>query len=165
MTRLMSAAEVESLSAKNRAAHSPRTVDLGSSGKKKIGRPKGPHKPKPPSEHQEAVSLTLWVDFNFPMMGLDPRLFHAIPNGGHRHPAVGAKMKAEGSRAGYPDYGLDVARGGFHGLRIELKALDGRENDVQAECHELLRAQGLKVCVCYGAPAAIEVITKYLGAA
>lgn len=144
--------------------NAPRKVNLLDVGKqsKPAGRPKGKWKPPVPSEHQEQCSVTLWVDFNFPMMGLDPRLYHAIPNAGKRHPAVGAKMKAEGLRKGYPDCAIDIACGGFHGLRLELKAMDGAENEGQGSYHELLRAQGYRVVVCYGHTDAIEEIKSYL---
>ncbi len=48
-------------------------------------------------------------------------LLFAVPNGGHRHPATGAKLKAEGVKPGVPDLWLPVPRNLFHGLVIELK--------------------------------------------
>ena len=72
------------------------------------------------SEHDEQAALFEWATWHTsqcPELGL---LF-AIPNGGHRHPVVAARLKAEGVRAGVPDICLPVARKGYHGLFVELK--------------------------------------------
>jgi hypothetical protein len=47
-------------------------------------------------------------------------LWHC-PNGGKRDAKEATGMKAQGVRAGVVDLHLDVPRGGFHGLKIELK--------------------------------------------
>jgi hypothetical protein len=72
---------------------------------------------KPPtrSEHDEQVAL-------FKMIRLysikHPALKNAfaIPNGGQRHKAVAAKLKAEGVSPGYPDIALDWPSRDYHGL-------------------------------------------------
>jgi hypothetical protein len=114
------------------------------------------------TEHAEAVALMKLVKLHeqrFP----DLQLFAAVPNGGDRHPIVAAKMKHEGVRAGYPDYLLDVARGEFHGLRIELKSLTGSTSREQKRWIERLRANGYRVEVCKGAEQAWAVLRDYLG--
>jgi hypothetical protein len=50
------------------------------------------------------------------------RYIYHVPNGGARDKATGALMKALGVRRGVPDLQWDIARHGFHGLRLELKA-------------------------------------------
>lgn len=60
-------------------------------------------------------------------------LIFAIPNGGARHPAVAAKLKAEGVKAGVPDLFLPVARHGYHGMFIELKVGDNKPSQVQLD--------------------------------
>ena len=57
-------------------------------------------------------------------------LFH-VPNGGFRNAKEAVGLYAQGVRAGYPDLALDVARGGYIGLRIEMKVKGGRESDDQ----------------------------------
>lgn len=55
------------------------------------------------TEHAEAVALMRVVrlhEVRWPEL----RLLYAVPNGGDRHPIVAAKMRAEGVRAGVPDY-------------------------------------------------------------
>lgn len=77
-----------------------------------------------PSEGEEQARLFSWAQMHsveYPELAL---LFH-IPNGGKRGKAEAARFKAEGVKAGVPDLFLPVARGGYHGLFIELKRLDG----------------------------------------
>lgn len=90
------------------------------------------------------------------------RLLHAVPNGGHRHPAVARAMKDEGVKRGVPDLDLPVARGGYHGLRIELKAGRNKATEEQSEWIAALRAEGYRAEVCVGWEAAMGVIVDYL---
>ena len=95
-----------------------------------------------------------------PELGL---LFH-IPNGGFRHPATAARMKALGVKPGVPDLFLPVARGDYYGLWIEMKRRKGgRVSEAQSEWLDALRRQGYKTIVCCGADAAIAAIEDYLG--
>lgn len=90
------------------------------------------------------------------------RLLFAIPNGGARNPKVAEQLKAEGVKAGVPDYLLPVARRNFHGLFIELKALDGAESAAQKDFRELAQDQGYRCEVARGAEVAIDLIYNYL---
>lgn len=115
-----------------------------------------------PSEHDEQVSLVHWA---FLARKTRPELngLAAIPNGGARHKAVAAKLKAEGCRAGYLDLQLLVARGGFHGLLIELKRT--KESTTSAEQKEWIKwhlEQGYHAVVCKGWLEARSVIENYL---
>jgi hypothetical protein len=90
------------------------------------------------TEHAEAVALMRVVrlhEVRWPEL----RLLYAVPSGGDRHPIVAAKMRAEGVRAGVPDYCLPVARGGYHGLYIELKTATGYASREQ---RDLMHADG-----------------------
>lgn len=100
---------------------------------------------------------------------------YAVPNGGLRSKAVAGKLKAQGVKAGYPDIGLDVARQGFHGLRIELKVPEvkavpgiskrkapGKTSPEQDAWLEQLRAQGYRAEVCHGWEHAMNTILDYL---
>ena len=116
-----------------------------------------------PTEHEEQVALFQWAAANeaqYPSLAM----LAAIPNGGYRPMTTAAMLKAEGVKAGYPDIILDVARGPYHGLRIELKRAD-RSNHATKEQREWLARlafEGYQVAVCYGAQEAIKVITDYL---
>lgn len=90
------------------------------------------------------------------------RLFHAIPNGGHRARRTAARLKAEGVRAGVPDYCLPVARGGFHGLYIELKTNAGRLSPEQHQWMVALTSEGYLAVMCRGWAQAWNVVRDYL---
>lgn len=111
------------------------------------------------AEHREQVAVIRWFDAQH--SALRGRLF-AVPNGGHRHVAVAAKLKAEGVRPGVPDLWLPVQRQGFAGLVIELKAEGGRLQTSQADWLAFLSEQGYMAVVCVGADAAIQTIADYL---
>lgn len=123
-----------------------------------------------PTEHEEQVALFAWAaahEAQHPELAM---LF-SVPNGGERHPAVAAKMKAEGQKAGVPDVCLPVARGDasnggkvFHGLFVELKKSDhsNHATAAQKEWIDRLRGYGYSAVVCYGADEAIRTITHYL---
>ena len=67
---------------------------------------------------------------------------HAVPNGGFRNPRTAGRMKAEGVKTGIPDVCLPVARGGYHGLYIEMKTPEGLTTPLQNRCIRFLRRQG-----------------------
>lgn len=112
-------------------------------------------------EHLEAVTLMKAVRL---AEGGQPdlRLFFAVPNGGHRSKAAAGKAKAEGVRRGVPDYLLPVPRGGFIGLAIELKALDGHESTEQRAWRRALTEHGWQARVCFGWQAAWDALRDYL---
>jgi len=113
-------------------------------------------------EHTEQVKVVNWARRN---AQYDPELANlfAIPNGGKRHINVAKSMKAEGVQAGVPDMFLAVARGGYHGLFIEMKHGTNTISDKQKNCIDRLEAQGYTVSTCYGSEQAITVIKDYLG--
>ena len=116
------------------------------------------------SEHAEQCLLIQWWDLWAPSKGIDYRSLAAVPNAGAgAQSGQAGKMRAEGVRAGYPDLLLDIAAGGYNGLRIELKSRTGRVEPHQDSYHALLRSNNYKVEVCYGAEAAIDAISGYLG--
>jgi len=88
-------------------------------------------------------------------------LFH-IPNGGKRDKREAAYMKKQGVKAGVPDLCLPVARGGFHGLFIELKVGKNEPTEKQRWWLDNLRHRGYAVCVCYSADEAYMQIKEYL---
>ena len=126
-----------------------------------------------PTEHQEQVAVINWArvhEFKWPEL----KLLHAVPNGGLRRATTNAKgkrysleaqrLRNEGVSPGLPDLDLPVARRGFHGLRIEMKALDGRASKDQRWWIEQLSQQGYLAVVKFGAEAAIKCLEWYLTA-
>jgi hypothetical protein len=116
-----------------------------------------------PLEHAEQVALFDWADA---MQGEHPELamLFAIPNGGARHPAVAAQLKAEGVKAGVPDIFLACARGRWHGCFIELKRSDRSNHATSAQRAwiEMLRRYGYVSVVAYGCAEAQQAIMAYL---
>lgn len=115
-----------------------------------------------PTESAEQQLLFQWARMQsgkYPELTL---LYH-IPNEGKRSHKTGARMKAEGLKSGVPDICLPVARGGHHGLYIELKRVkNSRVTVAQMAWIEALTRQGYVAAVCRGADEAIELITRYL---
>lgn len=115
-----------------------------------------------PTEDTEQAHIFVWAGWargKYPELDL----MHHIPNGGKRSKPEAARFKAQGVKAGVPDIFLPCARGGYHGLYIELKRTKGGKiSAAQKEWIDALRGQGYKVIVCYGFDEAREVIISYL---
>lgn len=113
---------------------------------------------KSESSHQQA--LFAWAALekrNYPQL----QLMFAIPN--QRAGVVaGARFKAEGVRSGVPDLMLPAARGGWHGLFLELKKEGGKIADNQRFWLDELTKQGYYCDVVYGWQNAVVVIETYL---
>jgi hypothetical protein len=114
------------------------------------------------SEHEEQKALIEWVQRAAKSRPGLARLY-AIPNGGHRGKAAAGKAKAEGVRKGVLDLCLPVARGGWFGLYVEMKAKKGGQ--VSPEQHDelgLLLMSGYLCRVARGTEAAMEILNWYL---
>jgi len=111
------------------------------------------------AEQEMLFRWAAWAEGKTPELAL---LFH-VPNGGRRDAAEAAHLKRQGVRAGVPDLCLPVARSGYHGLFIELKAEGGRPTEAQKKWLGRLRVQGYKAEICVGWTAAAAVICDYLG--
>lgn len=111
------------------------------------------------SEHEHQVNVIKW--FNLQYKQFSGRLY-ANANGGQRNIVVAIKLKAEGVSAGVPDLTLPVARNGYHGLYVEMKAGKGRLSETQSEWINFLCEQGYYTAVCYGFDEAKLMITNYL---
>ena len=90
-------------------------------------------------------------------------LMHHIPNGGSRNKIEAARLKGQGVKAGIPDVFLPVAKGGYHGLYIEMKKQHGGTvSPEQKDKIAKLREQGYRVEVCKGFQNAADVIEAYM---
>lgn len=90
------------------------------------------------------------------------KLIYHIPNERKCTPQQGARLKRMGVKSGVPDLDLPVPRGGYHGLRIEMKAEHGKTSANQEWWMDALHAQGYCCKVCYGWKDAVDVIERYL---
>lgn len=113
------------------------------------------------TEHDEQCALFQWAALS---SGRVPELalLFAIPNGGARDARTGARMKAEGARAGVWDVLLPCARPPFIGLWIEMKVGRNVLTPAQHTWGELMRAQGYRTEVCYDWTAASAALLNYL---
>lgn len=117
------------------------------------------------SEHEHQARVIEWARWR---ANADPDfdLLYAVPNGGQRHAAVAAKLRAEGVRAGFPDLGWPIARGGFHGCYVEMKRPTESWRSVSADQRTWLRrlaVAGNFTVVCAGLDAARFVLDWYAG--
>ena len=113
----------------------------------------------------ELIEQKTLFEFLAMIEGHEPRLqymFH-VPNGGHRHPAVAAQMKAAGVKRGVPDILFPIAFGQYHGLAIEMKAGINRTTKEQVVWLDVLEEQGWRTQVCYGWVDAAILIVEYIG--
>ena len=93
-----------------------------------------------PSEHLEQVRFISWF-----RKTQGTRIF-AIPNGGHRHIAVAAKMKATGQSPGVPDLFIPAWN-----VWVEMKrSKGGRLSPEQKDWIEYLTGAGHTAIVGYG---------------
>ena len=113
------------------------------------------------SEHDEQVALFEWAAYaqnQHPAL----RLMFAIPNGGHRHKAVAAKLKAEGVKAGVLDVFLPVSRGGYHGLWVEMKFKKNKPSPEQKQWLDDLDKEGFLAVVCWSFYEAKDAVESYI---
>lgn len=115
-----------------------------------------------PSEEEEQITLFEWaaaMTYTYP----DLRWLYHVPNGGRRGSAEAGRFKAMGVRKGVPDVALDIPRGGFHGLRIEMKRREGGKlSDAQRQWIDHYNAIGYRAVVCHGWQEARMEIEDYL---
>lgn len=114
-------------------------------------------------DHEGGVQEALfsWCDIQrgkYPEL----RLLYHVPNGGKRDARTAQALKRQGVKAGVPDLCLPVARGGWHGLYIELKVGKNKPTEHQREWLKNLRQQDYATAVCYGWEEAADVLTSYL---
>ena len=121
--------------------------------------------PSEDREHQEQVRLFDWArehEAQYPQL----QLLFAVPNFagklGRWTAKHGARLKAEGRKAGVPDVWLPVARRGCHGLVIEMKVGTNKPTLAQQAWLDRLANEGWCAVVAYGAAHAIGIIEHYL---
>jgi hypothetical protein len=122
---------------------------------------------KVPTEHEEQVALFAWAEAS----GITELAWmFAVPNGGYRHPATAAHLKAEGVKAGAPDIILPIPRwcyphdSMYHGMFLELKRADHSNKTTPEQDAWLaeLNALDYYAVVAYGCEEAIDHILCYL---
>jgi hypothetical protein len=87
----------------------------------------------------------------------------AVPNGGHRHIATAAKLKAEGVRRGVPDLIVPIPSTTHCGLVVEMKSPTGRVSKDQQEWLDIMSVYGWRTVVARTHKEAIEAMLEQLG--
>lgn len=110
------------------------------------------------NEHCLQRAIVNWCD------GLGKNLvrgrFFAIPNGGARDPITGARLKAEGVRAGAPDLVFWRQKGRV--LWMEVKnGTSGSVSAAQRKLHDSLKADCHVVVICRCLKSAIAAIYTF----
>jgi hypothetical protein len=115
-----------------------------------------------PLEHDIQAAFISWCRLaqnTMPLLALG----FAVPNGGYKISLrMAAKLKAEGLKAGVPDFMLPVPCGGFSGLAIEFKRPGGKTSVHQDGYIDALTKVGWLVLVCDCNAAAAARTTSYL---
>lgn len=103
-----------------------------------------------------------WFHNTFPQYrGL---LFH-VPNENDRadsNPIQGAIRKSLGVWPGVADLLFLLARGGYHGLCIEMKDEHGQQKPAQKEWQKIVEAQNYRYEICRGLEQFKVIIHEYL---
>ena len=90
------------------------------------------------------------------------RLLSCSLNGVKLSKAQAGKAKAAGMLKGEHDVRLPVARGGYAGLSIEMKAGKNKPTPEQLEYGEQIADEGWLVCYCWSWTDARDEIVSYL---
>jgi hypothetical protein len=113
------------------------------------------------TEYQEQCAVFEWAQW-CKLPGID--LLYATLNGVRLPIGLAVKMSKAGLKRGPLDINLDVARGGWFGLRLELKRVKGGvESNEQKAWARRLHEENYFANVCHGAKEAIWDIEWYLG--
>ncbi len=115
------------------------------------------------SEHAHQCALVTWARLPAVMAqypGID--LLESSLNGVKLSKAQAGKALAAGMLKGALDLNLPVARGGYHGMRLELKFGRNKMTAEQEWHAQRLREEGWYVTTCYDWMTARDEIVAYL---
>ena len=113
----------------------------------------------PLSESRIQHNCLLWFRTQYPALAL---LMFAVPNGGKRDEATGAKMKYEGALAGVSDIILLVPKKGYASLCIEMKKPGGKQSEKQKEWQRQVEKYRNKYVVCHSLEEFMDEVNGYL---
>lgn len=114
---------------------------------------------KPLSESQIQKECVAWFRAEFPE--IEP-LFFAVPNGGARNVWTARIMKDEGVRAGVADLILQIPKGGYASLAIEMKTWKGRQSESQKKYQRLVERMKSKYVICHSLTEFQKAVRDYL---
>ncbi|MCW6608454.1 VRR-NUC domain-containing protein [Yersinia ruckeri] len=114
------------------------------------------------AETEEQAALIEWADKTvIDGICIGDYLIH-IPNEGKRGPKAARDAKRLGLRKGVPDLFLALPRGGYAGLWIEMKILNGKPTPDQNHWLKRVKDAGYVAYVCHSANQAENIILEYI---
>lgn len=119
----------------------------------------GSYKVKRQNEHSIQVECVKWFRYVYPRYA---NMLFAVPNGSQREKVTGAKLKAEGVKAGVADLLLLLSRGGFTCLCIEMKTPKGVQSAIQKAWQKEAEENGCRYVICRSVGDFINEVTNYL---
>ncbi len=114
------------------------------------------------AETEEQAALIAWADktvINGICIG--DYLIH-IPNEGKRGPKAARDAKRLGLRKGVPDLFLALPRGGYAGLWIEMKTLNGKPTPDQKQWLNKMNEISYLATIEFSCVEAMKTITEYI---
>jgi len=109
-------------------------------------------------ESREQIALFQWIR-------LHPKLKHIayhVPNERKTSKISGFILKQLGVLSGVSDVVIPVARGGFHGMYIEMKSTKGRLSENQKSFLDNMTKEGYMAVCAHGFDSAKQFIEEYL---
>ncbi len=128
----------------------------------RVASPKAPRRRGEDREGKEQAAYFEWLQKQH--LNVWAHAFHPA-NGGKRTAREAGLFKTQGVKAGVQDIFIDIPRGAYHGLRIELKATpphNAAVTDSQRAWQIRHTEQGYYATICKGLDAAISTTTAYL---
>lgn len=111
------------------------------------------------AQHQTFVFQVLQLnERKYPFL----KWIYAVPNGGHRHPAVAAQMKAQGVKRGISDICIPIPKKDYHGCYIEMKMVGKKLTPEQAEFAAFIMENDYEFAMCLTCDQVLETIENYL---
>ncbi|HEI6845503.1 TPA: VRR-NUC domain-containing protein [Yersinia enterocolitica] len=114
------------------------------------------------AEAEEQAALIAWADKTIiDGICIGDYLIH-IPNEGKRGPKAARDAKRLGLRKGVPDLFLALPRGGYAGLWIEMKTLNGKPTPDQNHWLNKMNEIGYLATIKFSCVEAMKTITEYI---
>lgn len=112
-------------------------------------------------EDKLQIDCKYWFDCQYPQYKL---LLHHSPNEGllMRHDRDGAKRKAMGMRAGFPDSIFLLPNKVYHYMALELKVGKNKQSEHQKEYQQAVEQAGGRYVVIYSLEEFVSAIKEYI---
>lgn len=112
-------------------------------------------------EDRLQISCKYWFDCQYPHYSL---LLHHSPNEGRlmQRSRDGAKRKAMGMRAGFPDFIFLMPNSKYPYLALELKSSKGKQSEHQKEYQKAVETAGGKYVVIRSLEEFMDSVNEYI---